>query len=107
MLLPEIPIGAIVRIEYLMKVDVAGFAPNFQFFTVNANGWLDPVFFTKLSSSSTANVGAGYGTVKATHRLQNNTGAAIPTTTQVGMYLRHNSSVVLNAAIKDFVAYIE
>lgn len=107
MILPEIPDGAIVRIEYLMKVDVAGFTPNFQFFTVNANGWQSRVFLTLISGNNTVNIGAGYGTVKASHRWQNNTGAAIPTTTQVGMYLRHNSATVINAAIKDFVAYIE
>jgi len=91
-----------------MRVDVAGFAPNFQFFTVNANGWQNRVFLTLISGNNTANISAtNYGTVKAVHRWQNNTGAAIPTTTQIGMYLRHNSATVINAAIKNFVAYVE
>jgi hypothetical protein len=108
MLLPEVPIGAIVRIEFLIRANVAGLTSNTQVFSSASNG-TNKVFLTPISNTLNLNISAtNYGAQKAVLRWQNTTGVAIPTSQRMSMYIRQNGTTVpISCAVKDFVAYIE
>lgn len=108
MLLPEVPIGAIVRIEFLIRANVTGLNSNIQVFSSASNG-TSKVFLTPISNTLNLNISAtNYGAQKAVLRWQNTTGSAIPTSQRMSMYIRQNGTTVpISCAVKDFVAYIE